>query len=154
MRVLRMCDQRNAGSPEARIVGGARDLLAEFRRELAMHSRAMHADLLEHAPAHERHHAAATALAIVIGAAPGRACEAAGGVLCERRARRQRILDRLERSADIVAQRLEPGPRAGLTGFDGRRVHHLIPSLALAAPRSPAVKPCAQSRSNSATAAS
>src|ERR1700690_2983486 len=45
--------------PEARIVGGAGDLLSEFRREFAMHGRAMHADLLEHASAHQRHHAAA-----------------------------------------------------------------------------------------------
>src|ERR1019366_10677418 len=143
-----------AGGPEARIVGGAGDFLAEFRRELAMHGRAMHADLLERAPAHQRHHAASTRLAIVIGAAPGRACEGAGGVLCERRARRQRILDRLERSADIVAQRFEPGSRAGLAGFDLAGVHHLIPRLALAASRLPAVKSCPQSRSNSATAAS
>ena len=59
VRIVRMRDQRNAGGPEARIVGGAGDLLAEFRRELAMHGRAMHADLLEHAAAHQRHHAAA-----------------------------------------------------------------------------------------------
>ena len=118
VRILRMRDQRNAGGPEARILGGAGDFLAEFRRELAMHGRAMHADLLEHAPAHQRHHAAAARLAGMIGAGPGRAGEAAGGTVCERRARRQRVLDRLERCADVVAQAFEPGARAGLAGFD------------------------------------
>ena len=35
VRVPGMGDQRNARGPEARVLGGARDLLAEFRRELA-----------------------------------------------------------------------------------------------------------------------
>ena len=155
MRILRMRDQRNAGGPEARILGGAGNLLAEFRREFAMHGRAMHADLLEHAPAHQRHHAAAAGL---------RRYDRCGSTACarsgrrarsaERRARRQRVLHRLERRADVVAQRFEPGARAGLAGFDLACVHHLIPSLAFTASRSEAVKPCVQSRSNSATAAS
>ena len=78
VRILRMRNQRNAGGPEARIVRGAGDFLAEFRRELAVHGRAMHADFLEHAPAHQRHHAAAAGLAAVVGALPRRAHEAAG----------------------------------------------------------------------------
>jgi len=68
MRVLRMRNQRNAGGPEARILGGARNLLAEFRRKLAIDGRAMHTDFLEHAPAHQRHHATAARLAAMIGA--------------------------------------------------------------------------------------
>ena len=42
--------QRDAGGPEARILLGAWDLLAEFGREFAMHGRDVDADLLEDAP--------------------------------------------------------------------------------------------------------
>ena len=100
-----MRDQRDAGGPEARIVVGAGNLLAEFRRELAVHGRAMHADLLEHAAVHHRHHAAAARRAGMIGALPRRAHEAAGRAIGQRRARGQRVLERLERRADVVAQR-------------------------------------------------
>ena len=78
---------------------------------------AVHADFLEHAAAHHRHHAAAAGRAAVVGALPGRAHEAAGGAVGERRAGGQRVLDRLERGADVVAQALEPGPRPRLAGF-------------------------------------
>src|ERR1700688_1171264 len=156
MRIVRMRDQRNARGPEARIVFGAGDFLAEFRRELAMHGRAMHADFLEHAPADQRHHAAAARCAGMIGALPWRARETAGGRIAKRRLGGQGVLQRLKRLADIVAKRLEPGLGAGLAGFDWCGIHraHLIPRLALAAPRSPAAKLCPQSRSKSATAAS
>ena len=109
MRVVRMRDQRNARGPEARVVVGAGNFLAEFRRELAVHGRDVHADLLEHAAVHHRHHAAAAGRAGVVGALPRRAHEAAGRAIGERRARRQRVLERLERRADVVAQPLEPG---------------------------------------------
>ena len=62
VRIVRMRDQRDARGPEARIVVGAGNLLAEFRRELAVHGRAVHADLFEHAAVHHRHHAAAARL--------------------------------------------------------------------------------------------
>ena len=86
MRVAHMRDQRNAGCPEPGIVGGARNLRAEFRREFAVHGRAVHADLLEQAPVHHRHHAAAAGLAGVVGAVPGRAHETAGLAGIERSA--------------------------------------------------------------------
>ena len=59
MRIVQVRDQRNAGGEEARIVGGARNVLAEFRREFAEHGRDMDADFLEHAAFHHRHDAAA-----------------------------------------------------------------------------------------------
>ncbi len=78
--------------PEAQkrgIVGGARNLRAEFGREFAVHGRAMHADLLEQPAVHHRHHAAAARLAGMVGAVPGRAHEAAGVAGIERRAVRR-----------------------------------------------------------------
>ena len=57
--------------PEARVVGGAGNLLAEFRRELAEHGRDVDADLLEHAALHHRHDAAAARRAAVVGALQG-----------------------------------------------------------------------------------
>ena len=54
-----MRDQRNAGGEEARIVGGARNVLAEFRSEFAEHRRDVDADLFEDAALHHRHDAAA-----------------------------------------------------------------------------------------------
>ena len=91
-----MRDQRNAGGVKARIVGGARDILAEFRREFAEHRRDMDADFLEHAALHHRHDAAAAGRAAVIGAVPRRAHETAGRAVGERRASGQGVLDRLE----------------------------------------------------------
>ena len=88
MRIARMDDQRNAGGPEARIGLGARDLGAEFRREFAMDGGDMHAGLLEQPPMQHRHDAAAAIAAIVAGALPGRALEAAG--LAHRPAARRR----------------------------------------------------------------
>ena len=84
VRIAQMRDQRDARGPEPGIVGRARNLRAEFRREFAMHGRAVHADLLEQPPAHHRHHAAAAGLAGVVGAVPGRAHEAPGVARIER----------------------------------------------------------------------
>ena len=134
VRIMRMRDQRNAGGPEARIVVGARDFLAEFRREFAVHGRAMHADFLEHAAVHHRHHAAAARVApadAIWRALPGRARQSG-----QRRAvgesgiRRQRIFQALERRADIVAQRLEPGARLGLVAIEFGMIHRRVNSLA------------------------
>jgi hypothetical protein len=94
------------------IVGRARNLRAEFRREFAVHGRAMHADLLEQPSAHHRHHAAAAGLAGMVGALPGRAHEAPGLAGIERC--RRLVFQPLERRADVVAQGFEPGPRARL----------------------------------------
>ncbi len=55
IRVLRMRDQRNAACPVTRVFLGARNLLAELRRELAIDRRDMDADLFEDAAMHDRH---------------------------------------------------------------------------------------------------
>src|SRR5207245_1432450 len=62
LRTPRMDDQRNAGRPEARVVFGARNLLAELAREFSVHGRNMHARLLEHLAAQQRHDATTTAV--------------------------------------------------------------------------------------------
>ena len=57
-----LCGCAISEMPEAQKRGsvvGAGNFLAEFRRELAVHGRDMHADLLEHAAVHHRHDAAA-----------------------------------------------------------------------------------------------
>ena len=64
VRVVQVRDQRNARRPEARVGVGARDVLAEFGRELAKHGRDVDADLLEHAPLHHRHDPAAAGSAL------------------------------------------------------------------------------------------
>src|SRR5207244_380500 len=46
VRVLRMGDERNAGGPKPRVGFGARNVLAEFARELAENRGAVDADLL------------------------------------------------------------------------------------------------------------
>ena len=112
MRVVQVRDQRDAGRPEARVVGGARDVFAEFGRELAEHGRDVHADLLEHTSLHHRHHAAAAGRAGVVGALPRRAHEAAGRAVDKRRAMRKIVLDCFEGRANIIAQLLEPRARA------------------------------------------
>ncbi len=104
-----------------RVIARALNLRAEFRREFAMHRRAMHADLLEQPPAHDRHHAAAAGLAGMVGAVPGRAHEAAGFARIQRG--RRIIFQFFEGRADVVAQALEPGPGARLAVFDRRHVH-------------------------------
>ncbi len=81
---------------EARVVGRARNILAEFRREFAEHRGDVDADFFEDAARHHRHDAAATGGAAVIGAAPRRARETAGRPVGERGRRGQRVLDRLE----------------------------------------------------------
>jgi len=55
--------------------------------------------------------------AAVIGARPGRADETARGAVGERRVRRQSHFERLERRADVIAQRFEPRARACFAGF-------------------------------------
>ena len=135
-------------------LGGAGNLLAEFRRELAV-ARSSSA----RRPSRTRGRSSSTSRrrrpARRYDRCASTACARSGRrALAKRRCRRQRVLERLERRADVVAQVLEPGARARLAGFDWMSVHHLIPSLAFTAPRSEAVKPRAQSRSNSATAAS
>ena len=67
-------------------------------------------------PLQQAHHAAAARRAGVVGARPGLAHEAAGGRSRQRRTRRQVGLHRLERRAQVVAQRLEPGARRRVPG--------------------------------------
>ena len=127
-----LCGCAISEMPEAQKRGsfvGARDLLAEFRREFAVHGRAMHADFLEHAAVHHRHHAAAAGRAAMVGALPGRADEAARRAVGKRGIRRQGIFQGLKRGADIVAQCLEPGARLGLAAIECRAIHFHINSL-------------------------
>ena len=77
-----------------------------------IHGRAVHADLLEHAAAHHRHDAAAAGRSSMVGALPGRTLKTPGAKLAKLRAGGQGVFQRLERSADVVAQGLEPGARA------------------------------------------
>src|SRR6185437_10578475 len=102
-RRARMNDERDAARPKARIAFGAGNLAAKFGTELAPDGRDIDAGLLEDLAFEERDRAAAAAFAL-----PGRALEA-------RRAGAGNVrLDRLERRADAVAQRLEPGARLPL----------------------------------------
>jgi hypothetical protein len=61
----------------------------------------------------------------VVGALPRRAREASGGPVRQRRVGGQGVFDRLESHAEVVAQRLEPGARAGFAGFDVGREHEM-----------------------------
>ena len=121
VRIAHMRDHRNARRPEARIVGGAGNLRAEFGREFAMHRRAMHADLLEQPSVHHRHHAAAAGLAAVVGAVPRRAHEAPRLTGIERG--RRVVLQPFEGRANVVAQGFEPAPRPRLAILDHGDVH-------------------------------
>ena len=121
IRIVHMRDQRNTGSPEPRIIGGARNLRAKLRRELAVHRRAVHADLLEQPAAHHRHHAAAAGRAGVVGALPWRTHEAPRAIRIKRG--RRVVFEPLEGCADVVAQRLEPAPRPCLAIVDDGYIH-------------------------------
>src|SRR5690606_9685724 len=116
MRVLRMGDQRDAGSPEGRILLGAGDLLAELGREFAMDRGCMDADLFEDAPVHEGHYPSPARTLVALPR---------GALKTSRRARGQGaahfVLDLLEGSADAVAKLLEPGLGLRLLVFDRLR---------------------------------
>src|ERR1700760_830731 len=105
-----MGDQADAGGEEFAGSGRAWDLLAEILAEGAIGGGDVDAHLLEHPPLHHRHHAAAAFMAVISGALPFLALEPAGRkvAVCAG----QRILDRLERGADAVAQGAEPGAGA------------------------------------------
>src|SRR5262249_47973934 len=62
-------------------------------------------------------------LAAVVGATPGRASESARRALGERRVRRQARFERLERRADVVAQRFEPRSRARFVSVEQALAH-------------------------------
>src|SRR5262245_40781806 len=103
-----MCHQRDAARPESAALAGARDLLAELLAEGAEDGGNVDTALLEHAPAHQRHCAAAAIAAGNVGPVPrlaiepsGRQVAMAGGC--------KLIFQPLEGGADPVAQRLEPG---------------------------------------------
>src|SRR6185369_15359926 len=118
---VHMRDQRNARSPERRIVGSARNLGAEFGGEFAMHGRTMHADLLEQTAPHHAHDAAAAGLAGMVGAPPRAAGEASRAAWIERG--RRLVFQSLERGTDVIAQAFEPGPGASLALFERRDIH-------------------------------
>src|ERR1700752_885243 len=59
----------------------------------------------------------------MVGASPRRAEEPAGGSIGKRRMPRQRGFKRLQRSADLVAQRFEPRLCARLAGFEHALAH-------------------------------
>src|SRR5262249_8399456 len=62
-------------------------------------------------------------VAAVVGATPGRANESARRALGERRVRRQARFERLERRADVVAQRFEPRSRACFASVEQALAH-------------------------------
>ena len=125
VRVVQVGDERNAGGEKARVVGGAGNLLAEFRREFAEHGRDVHADLLEYAALHHRHDAAAARRAAVVGAVPGRAHEAAGARSASG-APAGRASSSSSNAATIRSRkRFEPGAGALFAGFDLVGVHGL-----------------------------
>ena len=66
LRVLRMDDQRDAARPEARVLLGAGDLLAELGREFAVDGGDVDAGLLEDAAMHDGHDAAAAVAACLV----------------------------------------------------------------------------------------
>jgi hypothetical protein len=124
-----MSDQRNAGSPEARIFLGAGDFLAEFRREFAVYGRTVYADFLENAAVHHCRNAPAAGRAAMIGTLPGATDKAARLAIGKPGGLRERIFQAFKGSADIVAQRLEPIARLGLAGIECGAIHFLINSL-------------------------
>src|SRR6185312_2504811 len=107
-RRARMDDERDAARPNARILLGAGNLLPEFRAELAPDGRDIDAGLLEDAAFEDRHRAAAAAAAVAVPAFARETLRFAGSEL---------VLDRFERGADAIAQRLEPCPHLYLLGL-------------------------------------
>ena len=97
-------DDADAAGPEAWVLLGTGDGLAELGAELAEDGGDVDADLLEDAALHDADDAAAAELAGNFGAGPGLALEAAraGG-------RRGVCLDGLELGADLVPEGFEPG---------------------------------------------
>src|SRR4029077_7716813 len=126
VRVVQMRDKRNARCPETRVSVGAWNLLAEFRRELAVHGRTMPAALLEDASVHHCYDAPTTRCATMVGSLPRRMNEPARRTVGERGFRGQRIFQHLEGRANIITQRFEPGSRARLAGFKLSRVHQRL----------------------------
>ncbi len=118
-----MRDQRHAGSPEARILLRARDLLAEFGRELAVDRRGVDARLLEHAALDDAHHPAAARRAGVVLPLPGRALEASRRTVLPAWNGRRIVLDALEGHAQIVPQLFEPGLGLALARSEQIGVH-------------------------------
>src|SRR5271165_3600102 len=78
VRAPRMGDHRDAGRPEARIVGRAGNLPGELGREGAEHGRAMRAHFLEQTAAQHGHAAAAARACAGVGPRPRLDREAAG----------------------------------------------------------------------------
>ena len=116
-------NQRNARCPESGIAIGTRDLVAEFRRELAMNGGRVHADFFEYTTGHHAHDAAAAFGSRMIGALPRCANEPAGGEFATGSASGEIVLDLFQGCNDIVAQAFEPSARCSLVAIDGRCVN-------------------------------
>ena len=124
-----MGDKRNAGGPEAGTLLGARHLLGEFRRELAVDGRDVDADLFEHPAMHHRHFAAPPRCTGMVGAAPGFAHKSAGGEVGI--GALKLAFDGLECVADAVTQLTEPASGLPLLALDvGGKGHLRVPEAA------------------------
>jgi hypothetical protein len=97
VRVGHVGNEADAGGEKAGIILGAGDRTREFLAEAAADGRDVDTDLLEHAPMHHRHRAAAASRAV-----PLRAHKAAGGQRSGIRAGKV-VLDCLESRAYAVA---------------------------------------------------
>ena len=117
IRIPWMRDQRNAGGEKARILGGAGNLLGEFRLESSKYRRTMHAGFFEDAAVDHAHAAAAAGRAIMIAAFPTAEIKASRLLSLGRKGACRCILQRLESSADAQLQSFEPFARGGLTRF-------------------------------------
>src|SRR5690606_12466017 len=111
--VLRMRDQRNATCPVTRVFLGTGNLLAEFRRELAIDGGDVDADLSKDAALHYRHDDTDAAAFILLRLRTDEAARLAVG----KRAL-QFIFKLFEACADAVTQFLEPALCRLLFVFD------------------------------------
>ena len=119
MRIVQMRDQRDARGPEARVLDRRRGCPCGTRaRTRRARSRQCTPTFSNTRPRIIDHHAAAARRAGVIGARPGLALEPARRPVGMRHRLGQRVLQRLEGAADVVAQALEPGAGAVLAGFE------------------------------------
>ena len=118
-RRAHMGDERDAARPEARILRGARDLVAQLGREFARYGRDVNPDLLENLPAQDRNRPAASSRPLPVLAIETARRPSLGACAGEF------VLDRLELGADAVAELGKPrlGHRASAgIGREGERL--------------------------------
>ena len=126
VRIPRMGDQRDAGGPETRVLIGAWNLAAKFRRELAVHGRDVNADFLEHAArASSTWSPPPPGLPLWSRRSQGLRSNRPGDVSSAGRGAGHLVLDGLESRADPVPQSREPRrarrSAGGLSGLLRRR---------------------------------